>query len=232
LMVVNAEQAQDVLFRQGALEQCATDATVLLMATCASVQVESMAQLVTQTGRAFVDAPVSGGVVGAQSGSLTIMAACPQATYDKVFPVLQVMGERIFHVGEKPGQGAMVKTINQLLCGVHIAVATEAFALADKAGLDLEMLLQIMGGSAASSWMLTNRGPRMLQADPEVNSAVDIFVKDLAIVLQSGRDLKAALPIAAAAHQMYLAASARGDGRRDDSQVIQTYRALNGVKTP
>ena len=230
LMVVNASQAEQVLFADGALAALRPGATVVLMATCAAAQVRQIASRVTEAGHGFVDAPVSGGIVGARSGTLTMMVACEQATYEDVSPLLQVMGERVFHVGQEPGQGAMVKTINQLLCGVHIAVAAEAFALADKADVDLDMLLQIMGGSAASSWMLQNRGPRMLQQDPEVASAVDIFVKDLSIVLQTGVDVRAALPIASAAHQMYLAASGRGDGRADDSQVIQTYRALNGVK--
>lgn len=229
LMVVNATQAEQVMFADGALGALKPASTVVLMATCAQAAVQALDARVQAAGHSLVDAPVSGGVVGAQNGALTMMVACESSVYAKVDPLLQVLGERVFHVGEVPGQGAMVKTINQLLCGVHIAVAAEAFALADKAGLDLEMLLQIMGGSAASSWMLQNRGPRMLEQNPEVKSAVDIFVKDLGIVLQTGHDIRAGLPIAAAAHQMYLAASGRGDGKADDSQVIQTYRALNGV---
>lgn len=229
LMVVNADQAEQILFMDGALAVLNPAATVMLMATCPQSRVQAMAERVQAGGFQFVDAPVSGGVVGAQKGALTMMVACGQETYQRVTPLLNVLGERVFHVGEQPGQGAMVKTINQLLCGVHIAVAAEAFALADKAGINLELLLEIMGGSAASSWMLQNRGPRMLQDSPEVASAVDIFVKDLSIVLQTGLDMRSALPIAAAAHQMYLAASGRGDGKQDDSQVIQTYRALNGV---
>jgi putative dehydrogenase len=90
------------------------------------------------------------------------------------------------------------------------------------------VLLEIVSGSAASSWMLKDRGPRMLQADPEVSSAVDIFVKDLGIVMEAGRETKAALPLAAVAHQLFLSASGRGDGRADDSQVIRSYYALNG----
>nr|WP_243477937.1 NAD(P)-dependent oxidoreductase [Orrella daihaiensis] len=230
LMVVNAAQAEQVLFTDAALDALNPGSVVVLMATCAQAAVQNLAQRVAEKGHRFVDAPVSGGVVGAQSGTLTMMVACETPTYQMVSPLLQVLGERVFHVGQTPGQGAMVKTINQLLCGVHIAVAAEAFALADKAGLDLALLLEIMGGSAASSWMLQNRGPRMLDDDPEVKSAVDIFVKDLSIVLQTGHDMRAGLPIAAAAHQMYLAASGRGDGKADDSQVIQTYRAMNGVK--
>lgn len=229
LMVVNAAQAGQVLFDHGALQALDEGAIVCLMATCPPAAVERIAARVTEAGRRFVDAPVSGGTAGATAGSLTIMAACARTTFDAMQPVFQAIGQRIFHVGERAGQGATVKTVNQLLCGVHIAVVAEAFALAAKVGVDLEVLLEIMGGSAASSWMLKDRGPRMLQAAPEVSSAVDIFVKDLGIVLEAGRDAKAALPIAAVAHQLFLATSGRGDGRADDSQVIRSYYALNGT---
>lgn len=229
LMVVNAAQAEAVLFEGGALEALAPGAVVCLMATCPPGAVQALAQRVTAAGRRFVDAPVSGGVVGATDAALTIMAAAPKATYDEILPVFQALGQRLFHVGEQAGQGATVKTVNQLLCGVHIAVVAEAFALAAKVGVDLGVLLEIMSGSSASSWMLKDRGPRMLQDEPVCGSAVDIFVKDLGIVLEAGRDAKAALPIAAVAHQMFLAASGRGEGAVDDSQVIRSYYALNGT---
>lgn len=228
LMVVNAAQAEQVLFASGALQAMPDEAIVCLMATCLPATVERIAARVTATGRRFVDAPVSGGTAGASAASLTVMAACERSTFEAVRPVFEGLGQRIFHVGERAGQGATVKTVNQLLCGVHIAVVAEAFALAAKTGVDLEVLLEIMSGSAASSWMLKDRGPRMLQEEPEVSSAVDIFVKDLGIVLEAGRDAQAALPIAAVAHQMFLATSGRGAGRADDSQVIRSYYALNG----
>ncbi|MFC5302600.1 NAD(P)-dependent oxidoreductase [Azospira restricta] len=230
LMVVNAAQAEQVLFADGALAALNAGGIVCLMATCPPGAVEKIAARVAAAGRRFVDAPVSGGVAGASAASLTIMAACERATFDAARPVFEAVGKRIFHVGERAGQGATVKTVNQLLCGVHIAVVAEAFALAAKVGVDLAVLLEIMGGSSASSWMLKDRGPRMLQAEPEVTSAVDIFVKDLGIVLEAGREAKCALPIAALAHQMFLAASGRGDGRADDSQVIRSYHALNGTR--
>lgn len=229
LMVVNAAQAEQVLFDDGALQALGEGGIVCLMATCPPAAVERIAKRVTVAGRHFVDAPVSGGTAGATAGTLTIMAACESATFGAMKPVFEEIGQRIFHVGERAGQGATVKAVNQLLCGVHIAVVAEALALAAKVGVDLEVLLEIMGGSAASSWMLRDRGPRMLQAEPEVSSAVDIFVKDLGIVLEAGRDAKAALPIAAVAHQLFLASSGRGDGRADDSQVIRSYHALNGT---
>jgi 3-hydroxyisobutyrate dehydrogenase len=230
LMVVNATQAEAILFDNGGLDALPQNGIVVLMATCAPASVEGIAARVVGAGRRFVDAPVSGGVVGAEAATLTIMAAAPKETFEAAKPVLAAMGDKVFHVGESPGQGAMVKTVNQLFCGVHIAVAAEAFSLAAKVGVDMRVLLEIVSGSSASSWMLKDRGPRMLQEEPEVTSAVDIFVKDLGIVLQAGRDTKAALPLAAVAHQMFLATSGRGDGNADDSQVIRAYKALNGTK--
>jgi 3-hydroxyisobutyrate dehydrogenase len=228
-MVVNAAQAEQVLFADGALEALPAEGIVCLMATCPPGAVERIAARVLASGRRFVDAPVSGGVAGARAASLTIMAATDADTYAAALPLFNALGQRIFHVGSKPGQGAMVKTVNQLLCGVHIAAVAEAFALAAKVGVDLKVLLDIMSGSAASSWMLKDRGPRMLQSEPEITSAVDIFVKDLGIVMEAGRDAQAAVPIAALAHQMFVAASGSGSGRADDSQVIRSYYALNGA---
>ncbi|MFC5506550.1 MULTISPECIES: NAD(P)-dependent oxidoreductase [Hyphomicrobiales] len=227
LIVVNAAQARVVLFEGGALEALAPGAVVILMATCPPGEVEAIATQVTASGRRFVDAPVSGGVVGARAATLSIMVGAPDASFAVAKPILDAMGDKVFHVGQSAGQGATVKTVNQLLCGVHIAVAAEALSLAEKAGIDGRVLFEIMGGSAASSWMLKDRGPRMHEAEPTVSSAVDIFVKDLSIVLDAGRAARTALPLAAAAHQMFLAASGLGHGGRDDSQVVRAYRALN-----
>jgi 3-hydroxyisobutyrate dehydrogenase len=232
LMVVNAVQAEAVLFDGGALAALPPDGIVVLMATCPPGAVEVLAGRVAEAGRRFLDAPVSGGVVGAAGATLSVMAAALRPIFDAARPALEALGDKIFHVGERPGQGAMVKTVNQLLCGVHIAVAAEAFSLAAKVGVDPHLVLEILSNSSASSWMLKDRGPRMLEAEPKVTSAVDIFVKDLGIVLEAGRDTRAALPLAAIAHQMFLAVSGRGDGAVDDSQVIRAYAALNGGEIP
>ena len=229
LMVVNIAQAEAVLFDAGALAVLPKGATVVLMATCPPKDVAQLAERIKQGGHLFIDAPVSGGVVGAQAGTLTIMASAPASVMAPARALLTAMGEKLFHVGEQAGQGAMMKTVNQLLCGVHIAAAAEGMALAEKAGISGDVVLEILGGSAAASWMLNNRGPRMVQDDPQVTSAVDIFVKDLSIVMDAGRAAKAALPVAAAAHQMFLAASAQGHGLKDDSQVVLTYRDLAGL---
>ena len=227
LMLVNAAQAQSVLFDAGALDALAASGIVILMATCPPGSVKALGSRVKDAGHRFIDAPVSGGTAGARAATLSIMAACDDATLEAARPILRAMGDKVFHVGREPGQGAALKTVNQLLCGVHLAAAAEAFSLAQKAGIDPKVALEILGGSSASSWMLRDRGPRMLEAEPPVTSAVDIFVKDLGIVLEAGFEARAALPLAAAAHQMFLAASGRGDGAADDSQVLRSYARLN-----
>jgi len=228
LMVVNAQQAEAALFDAGALAATAPRAVVCLMATCPPEAVKAIARRVEAMQRRFVDAPVSGGAVGATQGTLTIFVAADPATFADAEPALRAMGSRTVHLGSEPGQGAVAKTVNQLLCGVHIAVAAEAMALATRMGLDAAPLLELLGGSAAGSWMLRDRGPRMLEAEPPVSSAVDIFVKDLGIVLEAARGAKAATPLAALAHQLFLSVSGQGDGRADDSQVIRAYRSLHG----
>ncbi|MFV0295065.1 MAG: NAD(P)-dependent oxidoreductase [Hyphomicrobiaceae bacterium] len=226
LMVVNADQAENVLFERLALEALAPDATVVICSTCSPDRVAAIAQKVERSGRSFIDAPVSGGVSGASTGTLTIMAAARKSVFEKTKPILLAMGSSLFHLGETPGQGAAMKVVNQLLCGIHIAAAAEGLAFAERAGIDPKQALEVLSGSAAQSWMLKARGPRMVDYDDMVTSAVDIFVKDLGLVLESGRASKMALPLAAMAHQLFLAASGMGHGHEDDSQVIETYRAL------
>lgn len=228
LMVVNAAQAEQVLFGDGAAAALPEGGIVALMSTCPPGAVAELAARVEALGRGFVDAPVSGGVTGARAATLTIMAAAPASLVDRARPAFAALGDKVFHVGERPGQGAAVKAVNQLLCGVHIAAAAEALALAARMGVDPAVALRILSGSSAASWMLNDRGPRMLETDPDLTSAIDIFVKDLGIVMEAGREAKSPLLLAAAAHQLFLATSGRGGGGADDSQVIRTYRAMTG----
>lgn len=226
VMTVNADQAEDVLFKQGGCDALAQGATVVVMATCAPSRIVDLADRVAATGRKFIDAPVSGGVVGADGGTLVIMASAAKETFDASEPMLRTLGSNLFYLGEKPGQGASMKIVNQLLCGVHIAVAAEGLAFAERQGIDPALALKLLMTGAAGSWMLGNRGPRMVTDDPTVASSVDIFVKDLGLVLDAGRSAKMGLPLAAAAHQLFLDASGMGIGSKDDGQVIETYRAL------
>ncbi len=229
LMVINAEQAEQVLFADGAAlalgpEKDGLRKLVILMATCPPDKVRAIGEKLAAMGIDLLDAPVSGGVVGAENATLTIMAGGPQATFERAKPLLDAMGDKVRHVGLKLGDGAAMKTVNQLLCGVHIAAAAECIALAEKLGLDGKAVIEILSQSAAGSWMLANRGPRMVMDNPPVTSAVDIFVKDMGIVLAAGEAAKLGLPLAALTRQMFLQASGMGHGREDDSQVVKVYR--------
>jgi 3-hydroxyisobutyrate dehydrogenase len=227
VMTATGDQAEAALFgAEGAAPAAPAGAVVLLMCTQSAVQAQRIAGQLAETGLETLDAPVSGGTVGAEAGTLTIMASGAATAFDRARPVLEVLGRNIFDLGRVVGRGSTAKTINQLLCGVHIVAAAEAMALGAAAGLDLARLQEILKSGAANSWMLGNRGPRMLEEAPEVTSAVDIFVKDLGLVLAAGEASRVPLPIAAAARQMFLAASGMGLGRADDSQVVRVWDRL------
>ena len=229
LMVVNGDQAEAVLFGEAqAAAALPADAIVVAACTQAPVQAQTLAARLARADRVMLDAPVSGGVAGAKAAALTIMCSGPDAAVATARPVFEAVAQRIFHVGTSAGLGSTAKMINQLLCGVHIAAAAEAMHLAERAGVSPATMHEIISVSAGNSWMWGDRGPRMMQDDPPVTSAVDIFVKDLGIVLGEARALKAGLPLSASAMQMFLAASGLGHGAADDSQVIRAYRALNG----
>ncbi len=233
LMVLNADQVDHVLFEAGVMAAMRPGATIVCMATCAPARVVASAGRVAEAGIQFIDAPVSGGVAGVEAGTLTIMAAAPRATFEAAEALLREIGTNTHFLGEDIGRGAAMKTVNQLLAGVHIVAAAEALALAEREGIDTQLALEILSNSAASSWMLRDRGPRMV-ADPEsaieVRSAIDIFVKDLGIVTDTGRASRFGLPLATTALQLYVSASGAGLGRADDSQVIEQYRRANGTR--
>ena len=191
----------------------------------AAADARRLAARCQEHGLVFVDAPVSGGVAGAEAGSLSIMAAGPAAALEACAPVFAAMGRRVLNVGTEPGQGSTFKTINQLLCGVHLAAAGEAMAMAARAGLDTGQVFDLVSESAAASWMLRDRGPSMVaRSYTPTRSAVDIFVKDLGLGVDLARELRFPASVSAAALQSFLGASGAGFGKQDDAAVTEFYR--------
>ncbi len=224
-LVVNDAQTEEALFgAQGLAPHLQKGAVFVMCSTVAPSYARALAPRLAALGVALIDAPVTGGMVGAAKGTLTIMGAGPAQAFERARPVLQAFGNRIYHLGEQNGAGAQMKVINQLLCGVHLAAAGEALAMAQRQNLPLGPTLEILSSGAASSWMLGDRGPRMIRgAFDDVTSAVDIFVKDMSLVLDATRESKYAAPLAHAAYLAFLDASGRGLGRADDSAVIRHY---------
>ncbi|MFI7480915.1 NAD(P)-dependent oxidoreductase [Kocuria sp. M1R5S2] len=226
LAVRNAEQLDAVLFgADGVAEALEPGAVVLLTSTVGREAIPPVVRRLAEHGVALVDAPLSGGPARAGSGDLLIVVGAEPAALDTARPVLERLASTLTVVGDAPGDGQALKTVNQLLCGVHIAAAAEALALADALGLDQERTLAALEVGAAGSFMLSNRGPRALEAydenGAEVLSRLDIFVKDLGIVGSAARSAGLAAPVAAAAEQLFLLGQAHGLGAADDSAVIK-----------
>jgi len=225
LMVATPAQVDSVLFGEDpAALSLDPGAVVMIMATVGPAAVQRWAERLGQQHVEVVDAPVSGGVRRAAEGDLLVMVGGPDSAVRRVQPILDAMAGQAPVVGPAPGDGQKVKLVNQLLCGVHIAAAAEALAYAEAMGLDAAATWQVIRGGAAASFMLDDRGARMVQPSDEVKSALDIFVKDMGLVLDAARTTSFPAPLASAAEQLYLAGRRSGLGRRDDSSVIEVLR--------
>ncbi|MFZ5783599.1 MAG: L-threonate dehydrogenase [Pseudomonadota bacterium] len=229
--VVNAQQVESVLFGEdGATSGLRKGGLVMQCATVPAAFAKSLGERLSASGHELLDAPMSGGRARAESGELTFMASGSAGAFAAAESILSATSAKVFRLGEAPGAGSLVKTVNQLLAGVHIAAAAEAMALAAKAGADTRAVYEVISASAGNSWMFGNRVPHMLDDDYTPLSAVDIFVKDLGLVLQTGHEQRLPLPLAAAAHQLFLAAAGAGWGRLDDAAVVKVYEQAGAFK--
>lgn len=233
VFVINTAQTEAVLFgAAGCLSRLRPGTVILCCATVAPEAARALGNRIGEAGFLMLDSPVSGGRSGAQAGTMTVMASGSDAAFAKAQPVLDAISTKLWKLGAEPGIGSTVKMVNQLLAGVHIATAAEALALGIRAGADPRTLFEVISTSAGSSWMWQNRVPHILDGDDTPLSAVNIFVKDLGIVLDQARALTFPLPLAAAAHQLFLAAAAHGEGAKDDAFVIRVWQALTGIELP
>ncbi|MHA7210156.1 NAD(P)-dependent oxidoreductase [Arthrobacter sp. MDT1-65] len=237
LAVRNAEQLNDALFGPDGIAPTLKHGAVVIMTSTVGVDaVVNVAERLAGQGVDLVDAPLSGGPVRAGEGDLLIVVGASATAQATAAPVLNLLASTLTVVGDKPGDGQALKTVNQLLCGVHIAAAAEALALAQSLGLDPEKTIVALQAGAAASFMLGNRGPRILQAwdseGAEVLSRLDIFVKDLGIVTSAARAVSLPTPLAAAAEQLFLQGQAQGHGAKDDSAVITVIAPAKPASCP
>lgn len=226
-VVVNAQQTEAVLFGEGGCLASMRPGTVFMM--CSTVDPNWSMALESKLAAhqiLYLDAPISGGAARAAQGQITMMTAGTPAAYAKAQPVLDAMAAKVYRLGDKAGPGSKVKIINQLLAGVHIAAAAEAMALGLREGVPAEDLYEVITHSAGNSWMFENRMSHVLANDYTPLSAVDIFVKDLGLVLDLARSSKFPLPLSATAHQMFMQASTAGFAKEDDSAVIKIFPGI------
>ncbi|HEX5327789.1 MAG TPA: L-threonate dehydrogenase [Acetobacteraceae bacterium] len=233
VLVINAQQQDDVLFGpKGCVPRLSRGTVVICSCTIAPEAARALEPRLNAAGLHMLDAPVSGGRAGAEAGTMTVMASGSDEAFAKAAPVLEAISGKVWRLGAAVGVGSTVKMVNQLLAGVHIATAAEALALGIRAGADPQTLYDVICSSAGNSWMWQNRVPHILAGDDTPLSAVNIFVKDLGIVLDQARALAFPAPLAASAHQLFLGAAALGNGGKDDAFVIRVWEALTGIKLP
>jgi 3-hydroxyisobutyrate dehydrogenase len=226
-VVVNAAQTEAVLFAKGGAAAAMKAGNVFVM--CSTVDPGwsiTLEKRLAETGILYLDAPISGGAAKAAKGEITMMTSGHPDAYTRVGGALDAMAAKVYRLGSAAGNGSKVKIINQLLAGVHIAVAAEAMALGLRQGVDPAALYEVITHSAGNSWMFENRMAHVLAADYTPLSAVDIFVKHLGLVLDAARASKFPLPLASTAHQMFLQAASAGYGREDDSAVIKIFPGI------
>lgn len=226
-VVVNAAQTETVLFGEQGCAATMKPGSVFVM--CSTVDPNwsiALEARLAAMGILYIDAPISGGAAKAASGQMTMMTAGRPEAYAAAGPLLDAMAAKVYRLGAQAGAGSKVKIINQLLAGVHIAAAAEAMALGLREGVDPAALYEVITHSAGNSWMFENRMAHVLAGDYTPLSAVDIFVKDLGLVLDVARASKFPLPLSSTAHQMFMQASTAGFAREDDSAVIKIFPGI------
>lgn len=220
VMVATPEQLKQLISEAG---DYPAGQTWVIMSTVGPDAVRLASRALNHAGAKVIDAPVTGGTARAATGELVIFASGDARDIEAASPVLQAMGNVRF-VGQNIGDGQAIKVINQHLCSVHIVAAAEALNLASQLGLDPKEVLPFIEKGAAGSWMLSDRGPRMLKGtDVEVTSTINIFVKDSGLVSTAAQSCNAQVPMLEIARQRYLSAFNAGLGLKDDSRVIETW---------
>lgn len=231
-MVGTPADVRDVMFGDAGVLGAARPGTVLVDMTTSepSLAIE-VAAAAAERGVAALDAPVSGGDVGARNAALSIMVGGDRDAFDAVLPCFEAMGSTIVHQGG-PGAGQHTKMVNQTLIAGTMVTMCEALLYAYRAGLDLETVLRSVGPGAAGSWSLANLAPRALRGDFAPGFMIDHFVKDLGIALAEARRMQLDVPGLTLAQRLYVDAQANGHGRDGTQALLLSLAAMSGVDWP
>ena len=233
VVVLNATQTETVLFGEAGIAPRLRPGTAVI--ACATVPPEfarDMEARCQALGLHYLDAPISGGAAKAAAGRLSIMASGTADAFRAARPVLDATAETVFELGDGAGAGSAMKAVNQLLAGVHIATMAEALTFGMTQGIAPETFVEVISKCAGTSWMLENRAPHIVAGDYTPLSQVNIWPKDLGIVLDIAKGARFSAPITAAAMQQYLAAQGMGLGGEDDAAVAKVYARNAGLDLP
>jgi 3-hydroxyisobutyrate dehydrogenase len=220
---------QEVYFGQkGILSVKGPCRIVVDMTTSLPTLAKTIAREAAKQGIQSLDAPVSGGDIGARNATLAIMVGGNKEAFDAVYPLFQLLGQNISHMGG-PGAGQHTKMCNQILIAGTMIGVSESLLYAEKVGgLDQDAVINIIGSGAASCWSINNLGPRIIRGDYDPGFFVEHFIKDMGIALQEAAAVGISLPGLALVHQLYLAVKAQGHGRSGTQALILALKTLNG----
>ena len=225
-MVPDTPDVEKVLFaKDGVAEGLSAGKIVVDMSSISPIETKAFAERVKKTGADYVDAPVSGGEVGAKNAALTIMVGASEAAFAKVKPLFELMGKNITLVGDV-GAGQICKVCNQIIVALNIEAVGEALLLASKAGVDPGKVRTALMGGFASSRVLEVHGERMVKRTFDPGFRIELHQKDLNLALSSARALKMSLPNTATAQELFSACQAQGGGKWDHSAMVKALEAL------
>lgn len=229
--VSDTPDVDEVVFGDFGVIHGMTDGDVLVdHSTISPSATKGFALQAAELGIDWVDAPVSGGSEGAVNGTLAVMAGGSEEALNRARPFMSAYAKSIVHVGDEPGSGQMVKAVNQVLVVVNQLAASEALLLAEGAGLDLAKTLTAVEGGAAGSWMLSNRGPQMIERDWRPGFTIDLQQKDLRLVLEAADELGIPLPGVALIFQLYRSLQTQGLGAEGNHALVKALESLSGVE--
>ena len=233
LVVLNAGQAADIMFGEsGIVQQLRPGVGIINCVTISPEDARLAASRCVNSNLTYLDAPISGGAIKAGEGALTIMASGTPEAFQQSRDCLDAMAETVFELGDGAGQGSLMKSVNQMLAGIHIAAMAEAVSFGMKQGLDPQTFLDVIQKCAGTSWMLENRTPHIIEGDYSPKSAVNIWLKDLGIVLDAAATIDFEAPITQTVLQQYKGAADMGLGGEDDAAVVKLYAAKNALNLP
>ena len=225
VMVMNYQQVKSVVLDEGGLMHFMKPGSILnVSSTVSPEQTKSIADAVAEKGIAYADCPVSGGKTGAINGELIIMAACSDDVFEKVEPMFRAMGRKdTYHVSTIIGNGQVMKSINQVMIATNMAIVAEAVTYAVKSGLNPEDIYTVISRCTGCSDVFRDKLPLIMERDFDIRGQIDIFLKDLSIALDIGKQVKSPMFMSALTKQVFTWASACGYGQQDLGALIRAY---------
>ena len=233
IVVLNEKQTREIIFGpNGISDKLMKNTLIMVCTTVAPDFAKEMASSCNDKGLLYLDAPISGGSKKSAEGKLSYMISGSQKAFEVAKPILDCTSEIVFEFGEHVGSGSAMKAVNQMLAGVHIAAMAEAITFGITQGIDPKRFLEVISKCAGTSWMLENRTPHIIDNDYSPKSSINIWPKDLGIVLDIAKNSNFSAPLTATALQQFISAAGSGLGQEDDAAVAKIYARNAGIKLP